>query len=332
MMDAQAEQMPVAAQHDVVEVDAVLPADRHPAAVYLAGLSEGSRRTMKQALDTIAGIVTDGRLDAQTLDWSQLRYQHTQAIRAQLAERYAPATANKMLAALRGALKETWRLGQMDAENYHRAVDLPSVSGSSLPKGRCLTSGELYALFDACASDKTPAGARDSALLAVLFGGGLRRAEAVALDVDDYDPGTGALTIRGKGRKERIGYASNGSADALEAWLRVRGTEAGALFLPIRRGGHVAAATQRLTAQSVYDVLRRRAKQAGVATFSPHDLRRSFVSQLLDAGADISTVQHLAGHANVTTTARYDRRGEATKRKASELLHVPYVTQGDRAL
>src|SRR5207244_2048388 len=95
------------------------PADQQPAMVYLARLSHGSRRTMSASLHLIAGLLTSNRCDRLTLQWGALRYQHTAALRTLLAELYAPATANKMLAALRGVLQEAWRLGQMGAEEYH---------------------------------------------------------------------------------------------------------------------------------------------------------------------------------------------------------------------
>ena len=161
-------------------------------------------------------------------------------------------------------------------------------------------------------------------MLAVLYGAGLRRSEVVALALEDYDPETGGLTVRqGKGRKDRLGYASNGAQAALDAWLAVRGGESGPLFLPIDKGGTIHR--RRMTDQAVLVVLQKRAKPAGVARFSPHDLLRSFISDLLAKRADLDTVQQLAGDANVSTTARYDRRGEKAKRKAAELLHVPYA-------
>jgi site-specific recombinase XerD len=239
-------------------------------------------------------------------------------------EKYKPSTANKMLAALRGVLKESWRLGYMTAEDYHRAADVPTIKAQTLPRGRALASGEISALMNTCGRDASPAGIRDAALIAVLYGAGLRRSESVGLDLADYNVETGELAIRGaKGRKDRLGYATNGSADALKDWLVARGGDPGPLFCNINKSGRITI--HRLTDQAVLHVLKKRAVQAGVASFSPHDLRRSFISDLLDAGADISTAQQLAGHSNVQTTARYDRRGEATKRKAAELLHVPYL-------
>jgi site-specific recombinase XerD len=301
-----------------------LPPDRHPAHVYIARLGSGSRRTMSEALNTVARILTSGRADLELMPWPALRYQHTATIRAALMEKYKPATANKMLAALRGVLKECWRLGYMAAEDYHRAIDVHTIKAETLPRGRALASGEIAALMSVCARDASPAGIRDAALIAVLYGAGLRRSEIVGMDLNNHNLETGELVIRGaKGRKDRLAYATNGAADALKDWLVVRGGDPGPLFCRINKGGRITI--RRMTDQAVLHILTKRADEAGVATFSPHDLRRSFISDLLDAGADISTAQQLAGHANVTTTARYDRRGEAVKRKAAELLHVPYL-------
>lgn len=300
-----------------------LPLDRNPAAVYLAGLGPGSRRTMRQALDAIAALLQPGTdTDALTLPWWELRAQHTAAIRSQLAAHHAPATANKALAALRGVLRAAWRLELMAAEEYQRAADIPSVRGSTLPAGRGLGAGEIAALLDVCATDPTARGYRDGALLAVLIAGGLRRAELVALDLADFDPATGALRVRGKGGRERLVYLVNGAAAALADWLNVRGPDAGPLFWPVEKGGRMAR--RRMSTQAVYLVLRRRAAEARIPDTTPHDLRRTFVGALLDAGADLALVQRLAGHASPTTTARYDRRPEDAKRRAVELVRVPY--------
>lgn len=299
------------------------PIDRHPAAVYLAGLAEGSRPSMRQALKVIAGLLTGGQETAESLNWAGIRYQHSQAIRSRLEESYAPASANKILSALRGTLKEAWRLGLIDSEDYSRAVDLKPVKGERLPKGRALTAGEMRALFAHCQADISPTGKRDAALMALLYGGGLRRSEAVKLDIADYDAESGAVKVTaGKGNKDRLVYLAEGGRRALEAWLSIRGSEAGPLLLPVNKGGKIGS--RRLTAQAIFEALRTRALRSGVKVFSPHDMRRSFISDLLDAGADIVTVQKLAGHSKPETTGRYDRRGEETKRKAAALLHVPF--------
>ena len=257
---------------------------------------------------------TGDRCDRWTLRWDQVRYQHTQAVRSKLADKYEPATANKMLSALRGVLKEAWRLGQVGAENYHRAVDLPSGRGESPLRGRALTAGELRKIAAVCAEDLSPAGPRDAAMIALSTAGGLRCGEIINLDVKAHAPETGALTIRrGKGRKPRICYATNGAADALADWLQLRGSDAGALFCPVSQKGQIIY--RHMIGHAFHVICAKRARQAGVKAFTPHDGRRTFISDLLDAGADISLVQRLAGHANVTTTARYDRRPEEAKKR-----------------
>lgn len=303
------------------------PLDQNPAAVYLASLgSAESRRTMRTALDKMAAILSGGRANCLSLNWAAVRYQHAAAIRARLAEQYAPKSANKMLAALRGTLKAAWLLGQMPAEDYYRAAAVKAVIGDTVPAGRELAAGELHALLAACAKDPTPAGARDAAIISIAYAAGLRRAELASLDLASYDTTAGRLTVHGKRNKTRYTYVENGAAEALADWLQLRGNEPGPLFYPVNKGGRIQPG-RRITAQAIYNMLAKRAAEAGVTKFSPHDLRRTFVSDLLESGGDIASVAKLAGHNNVQTTARYDRRPEEAKRKTAQLLHVPHFAR-----
>jgi len=210
-----------------------LPPDRNPVAVYLASFpSKESQRTMAAALETLAALLSGGRASALMIPWGALRYRHTAALRAALIARYRPATVNKHLAALRGVLKEAVRLGLMRSEDYQAAADFKGVKGETLPRGRALPAGEVKALVAACTADPGPAGVRDVALLALLYGCGMRRAEAAAIDVDDVDPETGLIVLSGKGRKERTAHAPAGALRALAAWLAVRGREPGPFLCP----------------------------------------------------------------------------------------------------
>ena len=296
-----------------------LPLTAHPAAVYLRSLRSGSRPTMEQSLNAIASLLTNGNCDAYTLNWAILRYQHTSAVQAALLERYAPATAKKMMCALKRVLREARKLGLMEAQDYTTAIDLPSIKDAKKLRGRALSKSEIAALMEVCANDPTTQGIRDAALIAILRGAGLRRAEVAKLELRDFNLETGALDVRGgKGGKDRTVYLPEMAIAYLENWLAIRGKKPGALLCPIRKGGEIEI--RNMTPQAILLIVQKRATEAGVESFSPHDFRRTFCSDLLDAGVDIVTVQKLAGHASPVTTAKYDRRGEETKRRAVQKL------------
>lgn len=306
--------------NEVALIDGVGRADRNPAAVYLAGLAPSSRATMRRGLDNIARRLSSGKADALGVPWHLLRFQHTAAIRSELATHYSHTTANLMLSALRGVLKAAWKLELMTAEEYHTAASVERVIGETVPAGRSIPSGELAALLNTCNQNAT--GIRDAAIISVLYACGLRRAELVDLDLSHYEETAdgGRFLVHGKRNKQRFVPIVSGAAAALADWLAVRGDAPGPLFVVTgnrNRGG-------RPTTQAVYAMLKARGARAGIATLSPHDLRRTFVGDLLDAGADIVTVQKLAGHSSVETTARYDRRDEKAKAAAVARLHVPY--------
>jgi integrase len=297
--------------------------DTPPAAVYLASLtSETSRRSMRDALDRIARTARKDS-DAVTFPWWQIRYQQALACRSELVRSFAPRTANRMLAALRGVLRACARLrvqgpqGEvplLSAQDLSDALaalrSVPASEYSEASAGRMLSKAEKRKLREA-ATDP-----RDRALLEVAMVTGLRRFELAGLDLEHWDKAQGELTVRGKGRKLAQVPLLPSAVAHLEAWLKVRGTEPGPLFVGYD-GQHQPRHT-RMSVNGVGAVLKALQEAAGIAHFTTHDLRRTLISELWDADVDASTVQKLARHANMQTTASYDRRGQKAKRKAME--------------
>lgn len=314
---------------------------QNPARVYIASLSEGSRATMFSALANLAAWLTGQRPEAayppewagqvkraaqeqaiDALPWHTLRFQHTAALRTLLQANYEATTANKMLTALRQTIKAAWGLGLLDTEDYMKACNIKAVKGQRPEQaaGRALTYGEVMAII-AASNDGTVIGARDTAIFATGLGGGLRRSELAHLQLADYKDGT--LTVsKGKRNKTRIVPLPQGAQDALADWIDLRGDWPGPLFARVLRGDHMRQAG--ITPGAIQLILDTRRVAAGVEHFTPHDLRRTFAGDLLDANVDISTVQKLMGHDNPATTASYDRRGSRARVDAVKHLHIPY--------
>ncbi|CAN5708685.1 site-specific tyrosine recombinase XerD [soil metagenome] len=186
-----------------------------------------------------------------------------------------------------------------------RAVK-PPTPGRRLPKS--LTLDEVVALLEGAGGEDSsdgPLTLRNRALLELLYSTGARISEAVGLDVDDIDTQARSVLLRGKGGKQRLVPVGRPAVTALDAYLvrgrpdlarRGRGTPA--IFLNARGG--------RLSRQSAWQVLQDSAERAGISSaVSPHTLRHSFATHLLDGGADVRVVQELLGHASVTTTQIY---------------------------
>jgi integrase/recombinase XerD len=222
-------------------------------------------------------------------------------------EEHPPLAANsaaRAVVAVRGFHRFLLREGLVTVDAA-RGVRPPSPP-KRLPKA--ISVQEVEALLAAAGADETPRALRDRALLELLYGCGARISEAVGLDVDDLDvdpAGSGTVRLLGKGSKERVVPVGSYAREAASAYL-VRGRPAlaasgsgsPALFLNARGG--------RLSRQSAWTVLKAAAERAGLRRqISPHTLRHSFATHLLDGGADVRVVQELLGHASVTTTQVY---------------------------
>ena len=287
---------------------------------YTGGLAPSGRRGITSLLNRSANILKRGA-DADNYPWEQLNYAAVAKVRAILLDDgYAVSSVNMALSALRGVAQTAFNLNCMGAETLARIRSVKRVSGDIQRKGRALDRQEIRALIQAAKQHPQHVRrCRDTAIVLTLCGTGLRAGELVKLERRDYD--NGILTVRqGKGRKYREIHVADVVDKAIRAWLKISGVkEAGdALFNRIQRNGKVDS--QPLTTTGLTGILEQLQHTSGIARFTPHDMRRTFITRLLEQGVDINTVRQLAGHSDISTTTRYDCRGETMKVNASKRL------------
>ena len=218
-------------------------------------------------------------------------------------------TIARKLAALRSWFRFLVRRGVLE-RNVAR-----EVRGPRLPRKLVsfLPVDEAAVLMDAKPAGG-PASTRDVAVLELLYATGLRVSELAGLDLDDLDRIRQTVRVLGKGRKERIVPYGNRAAGALATHLASRGSARGPLFAN-RRGG-------RLTVRSIHTIVRRSASACGITRrVSPHTLRHTFATHLLDAGADLRMIQELLGHSRLSTTQRYAHVGTEHLMRAYDAAH-----------
>lgn len=232
---------------------------------------------------------------------SQLTQVDARLLRQYLAWLYqkgiSRASVARKLAAIRSCLAFLTRRGGL-GRNPAREVSAPR-----LPKRLVsfLPIDETVALLER-PSRASPAGSRDTAILELLYATGARVAELCGLDWADLDRVGASIRVRGKGAKERIIPVGDAALRALEAYLRARGDGDGPLFRNLRGG--------RLTVRSVHRIVKARSRAAGLTRrVTPHTLRHTFATHMLDAGADLRLIQDLLGHSRLSTTQRYTHVG-----------------------
>jgi len=245
-----------------------------------------------------------------------------------------PSSVNHALATIRWWARRVSKLAGEYAspEDARRIAELAAhvsniedLKGYTVSPGRHMDESEIVALLQACTTDRSPAGRRDAAILAVAYATGARIHEIKGLTVEDItytdeSPPSADLLIKGKGEKERVAYLYNGALQALDLWINARGVTHGPLFNPIQKGGKVIASSE-ISLEGLRKILAKRVKQAAISKkLTWHDFRRTYIGRLLDSGADIATAQELAGHADPKTTAAYDRRPERRKREAVQIV------------
>lgn len=303
--------------------DSALPS-KNPALKYIASLkSVNSQRTMRGVLNVIAQMLSgDKKADIYSVDWSYLDDAMAFVVlRLLTLDKRSASTKNKYISAMRGVAKKAFVMTLIDANQYYRMTLVEHDKARTLPAGRALSKEEVNQLIEPIEAGEKDIDIRDSALVNILFRSGIRRDEIIKLKLQDFDPQERCIKVIGKGGHHRLVPLHTKTITALNKWIDIRGSQNGPLFVSMDTQGNMRNTTEDpMSASGIYDIVVRRGKRAGLKHISPHDMRRTCLTSLLDSDVDIGTVASIAGHVSVDTTRIYDRRQDKRNEKAIQLL------------
>lgn len=279
---------------------------------------------LRQFCDFLLGQILGGEQpiaeeEAGQINWSTVsRPQIVSFVLHTKEKEYAPATVARKIAAIRSFFHFLLAEGQVK-DDPTATLDSPKV-GKNLPKPISTEEVALLLAQPLKGEKITPEAMRDAAMMGLLYASGMRVSELVALDVDDMNVAAGYVRCLGKGGKERINPVAAQTLETIKGYLEqgrpklVHAPDQTALFLN-HRG-------DRLTRQGFWLILKEYARKAGIAkNITPHTLRHSFATHMLNNGADLRTVQELLGHANIATTQVYTQLTKDHVRKAYNKAH-----------
>lgn len=348
-----------------VEISASpIPRSKNPAHQHIAAQgSEASRNAKRNMLNVLAHMAgapiqhsprdpNDSRRLAQTGAAAPYEYVRWETLTVAAAKwlldilRQAPikgrdntkpnyrsaSTINAYRSALRGVAKEAWGLSLINSEKLDRIRAIPNQRVSRLPKGRAQPEHVIKAIVEVCREVGGARGARDEALILLMVLTGLRRQEACDIFMSDLSPATQEIAITGKGNKERLVKPPPVIWEKIIQWLEYRGNEPGALFVAIwnktNKPKDLDQPIKPSTLSARLEVLRKKAAQriGDDVDISPHDLRRTFATDLYKSGADLLSIQMLLAHSSLDTTQRYLIRPDEEAREEAAALNANRFT------
>lgn len=285
-----------------------------PATYYLSKLGESSRGMMRYVLQEIADRLGYDDSDLTDVPWNLIESSTVIALSGALqSDGKSVNTVSLYINAVRGVMNAAWALGHIPRDQLDKIRDIKPPKGTVLPRGKNIKRNIIKEIMACCSADERPQGKRDAAIIAVLYGTGMRKSESVNILLANINFEEQCIQVLGKGNKELRKFAPDWVFNKIREWLELRDQvtpNAPYLFNRIRKGGAIVDVP--ITKHAINHIVKQRALQVGIQIM-PHDFRRSFITRIIDEH-DLAIAQKMADHATMATTARYDMRGDDKKR------------------